>query len=176
MSPDILHRVQFRRIRRQVLHLQAAFLVANELLRDFTAVARKPVPNQQDVAIDVAKQVLEELDDLLRLDGVFEDLKVEVPDRDAGDDRQGFPVEVELQDRRLPSWRPRAPPMRPLTQTTFVYENDRSAFFLSFFLISGQRFCFHSSIKAWLRSRARPTGSCTLQFNWRRMRHTCPGW
>ena len=98
-------------------------------------VGRKAVPNQQNVAIDIAEQVFEELDDLLGFDGLFEDLKVEVPERDAGDDRQGFPVEVELEDRSLSSWRPRAPPMRPLAQAAFVYEDDRSAFFLSFFLI-----------------------------------------
>ena len=49
-------------------------------------MARKPIPNQQNVAIDVTEQVLEELDDLLGLDGLFEDLEVEVPEGDAGDD------------------------------------------------------------------------------------------
>ena len=43
------------------------------------------------------------------------------------------------------------------------------------FLISDQRRCFQSSIRASSRSRARPTGCCTLQFSWRKMRHTCPG-
>jgi hypothetical protein len=31
--------------------------------------------------------VLEELDDLLGLDGLFEDLEIKVPEGDAGDDR-----------------------------------------------------------------------------------------
>ena len=86
VRPDVLHRVQFRRVGRQVLRLQAAFLAADELLRDFAAVARKPIPNQQDVAINVAEQVFEELDDLRGLDGLFEDLKVEIPEGDTGDD------------------------------------------------------------------------------------------
>lgn len=175
VGPDVLHWVQFRRVGWQILHLQAAFLIADKLLRDPTAVGRKAIPNQQNVAVDVAEQVFEELDDLLGFDGLFEDLKVEVPERDAGDDRQGFPVEMELEDRSLPSRRPRAPPMRPLAQTAFVYEDDRSALFLSFFLISGQRLCFQSAIKASFRSNARPTGCCTLQFNCRRTRQTCPG-
>jgi hypothetical protein len=59
--------------------------------------------------------VFEEFDDLLGLDGLFEDLKVEVPKGDASNDRQGFPVEMELEDRRLPARRPGAPPMGPLT-------------------------------------------------------------
>ena len=175
VRPDVLHRIQFGRIRREVLRLQATFLVADELLRNFAAVARKPIPNQQDVAINVAEQVFEELDDLLGLDGLFEDLKIEIPEGDAGDDGQGLPVEVELEYRRLPSRRPGAPPMRPLAQAAFVYEDDRPALFLGFFLISGQRLCFHSSINASFRSKARPTGCCTLQFNCRRMRQTCPG-
>ena len=86
VRPDVLRRVQFRRIGRQVLRLQAAFLVSDELLGDFAAVARKPIPNQQDVPIDVTEQVFEELDNLFGVDGLFEDLKIEVPDGDAGND------------------------------------------------------------------------------------------
>jgi hypothetical protein len=175
VSPDVLYRIQFRRVGRQVLDDQTAFLVTDELLRDFAAVGRKPVPNQQNVALDVAQQVFKKLDDLLGLNCLLEDLKVEVPDGDAGDDRERFPVEVKLEDGCLPARRPGAPPMRPLAQAAFVYEDDGAAFFLGFFLVSGQRLRFHSSIKPSLRSRARPTGCCTLQFNCRRMRQTCPG-
>ncbi len=125
VCPDVLHRIQFRGVGRQVRDFQTAFLVTDELLRDFTAVSRKPVPNQQNVALDVAQQVFKKLDDLLGFNGFFEDLKVEVPDGDAGDDRQRFPVEVKLEDGGLPARRPSAPPMRPLTQTAFVYEDDR---------------------------------------------------
>ena len=87
VGPDVFDWVQFRRVGREVLHGQTTFLVAYELLGDQTAVRREPVPNQQDVAGDVAEQVFEELDDLFRLDGAFEDLKVKVPQSDAGDDR-----------------------------------------------------------------------------------------
>jgi hypothetical protein len=82
-------------------------------------VGREPIPNQEDVAIDVAQQVFEELDDL-GLDGLFEDLKVEVPVSNTGDDWLGVSAEVELEDGSLSSRRPGAPPMRPLTQAVFV--------------------------------------------------------
>jgi hypothetical protein len=59
-------------------------------------MGREAVPNQQNVSLDIAQQVFKKLDDLFGLDGFFEDLKVEVPDGDSGDDRQGFPVTVEL--------------------------------------------------------------------------------
>ena len=175
MGPDVLHRIQFGGVGWQVLDGQTAFLVADELLGELTAMSREPVPNQQNVTLDIAQQVFQKLDDLFGLDGFFEDLKVEVPDGDSGDDRQGFPVEVELQNGCLPARRPGAPPMRPLAQPAFVDEDDRATLFCSFFLISGQRLRFHSSIEASLRSRARPTGCCTLQCNCRRMRQTCPG-
>jgi len=81
VSPDVLYRVQFRRIRRQVLYIQAAFLSLDELMRDLAFMCRKPVPKQQYVAGDVTEQVLEELDHLLGRDGLLEDLKVEIPNR-----------------------------------------------------------------------------------------------
>ena len=114
MGPDVLHRIQFGGVGWQVLNCQTAFLVADELLGDLTAMGREPVPNQQNVAGDMAQQVFKKLNDLCRLDGFFEDLKVEVPDGNSGDDRQGFPVEVELENRCLPARRPGAPSMRPL--------------------------------------------------------------
>src|SRR5215831_19258040 len=112
---------------------KTALLVRDELLCNPAAVGRKPIPNQQDVAGDVVEQMLQELDDLFGLDGAFEDLKVEIPPGDAGDDRQGLPVEMELKDGRLPARRPCAPPVGPLAQTTFVDEDDRPALFLGFF-------------------------------------------
>jgi hypothetical protein len=86
MRPDVLHRVQFWRIGRQVLSLQATFLISDELLGDFAAVAWKPIPNQQDVSLDITEQVFEELNDLLGVDGLFEDLEVEIPDSYTGND------------------------------------------------------------------------------------------
>ena len=175
VRPNVFHRIQFWCVRWQVFHFQTALLVADELLRYRALVGGKPVPNHQEVALDIAEQVFEKLNDLLRSDSLLEDLEVEVPDGESGDDGEGLPVEVELKDRRLPARCPRATPEGTLAQADFVYEDKRTAFFLSFFLISGQRLRFHSSIAVSFRSRARPTGCCTLQFNCPRMRQTCPG-
>ena len=154
---------------------QTTFLVADELLGNLAAMRREPIPNQQDVAGDVAEQVFEKLNDLFGLDGPVEDLKVEVPQGDTSNHREGLPVEMELQDWRLSARCPSSPPVRSLAQTTFVDEDDRPALFLGFFLISGQRRCCQSSMRASFRSQARPTGCCTLHRNCRRMRQTCPG-
>lgn len=175
VCPDVLHRVQFRCVWGQVLSRQATFLGADELLSHLATVGRQSVPNQQDVALNVTEQVLEELNDLFGLNALLENLEIEVPGSEPGDDRNRLPVEMELQHRRLPARRPSTPPMRPLTQAAFIYEYDGPAFFLSFFLISGQPLRFQSSIRASSRSSARPTGCCTLQFNCRKMRQTCPG-
>lgn len=102
--------------------------------------------------------MFEELDDLFAMDGLVEDLKIEVPKGNTGDDRNGLPVKVKLQNWRLPPRRPSSPSVRPLTQPTFVDKDDRAAFLLSFFLISGQRLRFQSSIRDSFRSSARPTG------------------
>src|SRR5689334_22207859 len=123
VCPEVLHRIQFRRVWRQVLYIQAAFLIPDECMGELAFVSRKPVPNQQNVALDIAEQVLEKLDHLLGFDGFLEDLKIKTPRRQASDDRQCLPIEVKLQDRRLPTRRPGTPPMRPLAQTTFVDED-----------------------------------------------------
>ena len=81
VCPDALHGIQFRRVWRQVLYLQAAFLISNELMGELAFVSRKAVPNQQNVALDIAEQVLEKLDHLLGFDRFLEDLKIKVPRR-----------------------------------------------------------------------------------------------
>lgn len=119
-------------------------------------------------------QMSEELDRLLFADGLIEDLEVEVPERHAGCNGNGFPVEVILQDRRVSARGPRATTMRPIAQSAFVDEDDCPPVFLGFFLMAGQRSRFHCWMAVSFRSTAFPTGRCGLQFNCRRIVHTCP--
>lgn len=79
VRPDVFHGIQFRRVRRQVLDIQTAVLGTDKFVRDLAPMGGEPVPNQQNVALDIAQQVLQELDNLFGLDGFLEDLKVEVP-------------------------------------------------------------------------------------------------
>src|SRR6516225_7139877 len=117
----------------------------------------------------------EKLDDLRAANGSGKESEVKVPERDSGDHGKRLPGEVILQHRR-PSFRgPGARAVRSLAQSTFVGEDDSSPFFLGFFLISTQRFSFHSRILAWSRSRARPTGRWQLQPSCRKMRQACEG-
>jgi len=63
-----------------------------------------------------------------------------------------------------------------LVQSAFVDEDDGSAFFAGFFLISGQRFCFRRGIAPSSRARVRPVDLCQLHPNCRTICHTCVGW
>src|SRR5215472_4699068 len=65
--------------------------------------------------------------------------------------------------------------MGSFAQSAFVDEDDGSALFLGFFLISGQRACFQRRILSSARSSARPTGRWQLHPNCRRIRQACVG-
>jgi hypothetical protein len=101
--------------------------------------------------------------------------KVEVPPRYSRHRRQHLPVEVILLDRRLSARRPGAAAVRVLAQSAFVDEDDGPPLFLGFFLISGQRCCFHRRIFSSSRSSARPAGRWQLHPNLPRIRHACTG-
>src|ERR1700722_16023527 len=100
----------------------------------------------------------EEDDRLFLADGFVEDLEVEVPDCHPGGNGNGLPVEVVLEDQGLPPRSPGATPVWPLAEPAFVDKDDRTPFFLSFFLIPGQVLRFHSPMAFSLRSRPRPPG------------------
>ena len=101
--------------------------------------------------------------------------EVEIPQRDACDDRKRLPVKVILQHWRVASPRPRAATVRPLAQSAFVEKDDRSPLFLGFFLMSGQVTFFQWRMACSLRSSARPTGRWQLQPSATRIFHTWPG-
>src|SRR6266704_225435 len=104
----------------------------------------------------------EKLDDLRTTDRSWKQSEVEVPPGHARHRRQRLPVKVILQHRRLSAWRPGTAAVRALAQSALVDEDDGAPLFAGFFLISGQRFCFHSRIFSSSRSSARPTGRWQL--------------
>src|SRR5215475_4627969 len=118
----------------------------------------------------------EELDDLGTANGSGKQAKVKVPPGYPGYRRQHLPVKVILQHWRLSPRRPGPTAMGSFAQSAFVDEDDGTALFLGFFLISGQRSCFHRRILSSSRSSARPTGRWQLHPNCRRIRHSpgCP--
>lgn len=142
IPPEVLDRIQLRRIARKEFHSEAVPLRRDEVLDQAAPVRRQPVPDQDDLAANMAEQMSEELHDLRGLDRARKQAKVEVPDGHAGDGREQVPVEVELKDRRLAFGRPRPTPVWPLRQSALVSEDDRTALAESPLFIAGQRFRF----------------------------------
>lgn len=83
-------------------------------------------------------QSFEELDVLLLLDRPLVQTEQAVRARQASDDGDVGPVEVELDDRRLALGRPGANPRGPLAQARLVDEDNQPALALGFFLSAGQ--------------------------------------
>lgn len=158
VRPEILDRVKFRRIGWKEFGHQATALRTDKLLSGSATMSRKTIPDHQQLARDITKQVSEEFDHLLGADSILKNPKVKIPEGQPGNDGQRLPIEVELEDGRMAARRPRAPAVRSLAQPAFVEKDDRAAFFLRFFLMAGQRRFFQSSMSASFRSNARPTG------------------
>ena len=140
-----------------------------------TAMGGQTVPNDRQPSAEVAVEVLQELDDLWRLDTAGKESEIEVPDRDAGNGREALPVERILQDRSLPARRPSPNPMRSFAQAALVHKDYGSALCERFSFISGQRTRFHRRMAPSSRCVARPTGRWQLQPRDRRILQTCPG-
>src|ERR1039457_7445226 len=175
VAPDVFGGIQFRSVGGQVLDVDAALLRGHELLHYAAAMCGQPVPYQQQLSGNVPQQVFEKRHHLPSADRSGIQPEVEIPQRDARDDRKRLPVKVILQPWRVASPRPRAATVRPLAQSAFVEKDDRSPLFLGFFLMSGQVTFFQWRMACSLRSSARLTGRWQLQPSATRIFHTWPG-
>src|ERR1019366_9160361 len=113
------------------------------------------VPNDQQLARQMAHQMFEELDHLRTFDGAGEEPEVKVPPRHPRHRRQGFPVEVVLQHRGLSPRRPGAAAMGPLAETALVDENYDPALIFGLFLTPASA---PSSSAGWLSRHAPDPG------------------
>lgn len=175
VAPDVFHGIEFWCIGRQKLQVDGSPLLGHKLPHQSAAMSGQAVPNHGQGTVNVLQQVFQKLDHLRGLDAPREKPEVEIPDGDAGDGRQAFPVERILQHRRLATWSPRADSMRSLAQTALVDKHYGSGLLEGFFFISGQRTRFHRWMAGSSRWVARPTGRWQLQPNERNIRQTCPG-
>ena len=175
VAPDVLHRIELGRVAGQRLQREPAALGTNVLLHDTTAVRGEPVPDDEELAAQMALQVHEEFDDLRPFDRAREQPEVEAPPRDARDRREQVPVEVVLEDRRLSARRPGPAAVGPLGQSALVDEDDRLPLGGSVFFNAGQRTRFQWRIAASSRSSARPVGRWQLQPSRLRSRQTWLG-
>src|SRR5438045_5270376 len=172
-SPQELDRVQVRRVRRQERHLDGALGGVQVLANELAAMGLQTIPDDQQRPLQVGAQRLEELDVLFLLDRTLVQTEQAVRAAQPGDNGDVGPVEVELDDRRLPLGRPGAHSRRPLAQAGLVDEDDQSPVALGFFLSAGQVLRFHVCTASSSRSMARRSGFCTENPKPPRMRQIC---
>ena len=68
--------------------------ISNVLLHQSAAVSRQTIPHDQQRLTKVTHQGRKKIHDLFFLDGTGIDAKVEIPQREAGSDRQTLPIEL----------------------------------------------------------------------------------
>ena len=96
VRPDVFDRVQFGGVSRQAFDVNPSAQTADIFGDDLATVGRKPIPHNEEFAGYVPNQMLEEDNHMPAADRFFEQLKVEVPQRSPGNDRQRLPVEMVL--------------------------------------------------------------------------------
>ena len=95
---------------------------------------RGTIPDDGQLSFDMPLEVAEELNDLWSLDAAGVDLEVEPVQRQPADHREAFPAKGLLDHWRLADRCPCPHPGGACTQSTFVNEDDGSAFCTGFFL------------------------------------------
>lgn len=123
-----LDRVQFRSISWQPLDGDPPRWLLQVVPDKATAMAGQAVPYYQHLPPQVARGGTKKVDPLLGVHRPWIETKVGIPERDARDGREGFPVEVILEprvpvpkgNRGLASGRPGPHPLRTLTQSALI--------------------------------------------------------
>ena len=179
MAPEVLDRIQFRRVGWQILHRQPRRLLRNPCLHLFPPMSWQPVPQQNRFPASHVPLERFQIRQHLRL---FDRPRREPQTQphtsrrrrgdQAGDRRQTLPVKRRHQDRRLSARRPGSTHARAFREPAFIQENQQRPAFFGLFLILGQRYRIQRLMASSLRSRAFRSGRWQLQPNCRRTFHT----
>src|SRR5829696_9102329 len=116
------------------------------------------IPDNQQLAWNMALQVLEEFDHLSPFDAAGVNLEVKAPQHHPANDRKTLPVKSLLQQRGLASRSPGPHPGRPCAQTAIIHKNNQPALPPRFFFNAGHFTRFHSLMAVSSRSIARRSG------------------
>lgn len=179
VPPEVLNRVQFRCVRRQVFHGQPRCLALEVGLNLPAAVGRQSIPEEDHFpSTEMAFKGLQIGDDM-RLSNrprVQPQAQPHTTRRrcgdQAGNSRKPLPVERSHQHRCLALGSPGATHYRTFRKPAFIEKNQQRARFARFFLIRGQRYRSQRRTAASFRSRARRSGRWQLQPNSPRTFHT----
>lgn len=177
VAPDALVGVHVWGIAGQGFEVEAlSRAVAQEVLDDLAAVNRCAIPEDQELAREVAQQVPEEPYDIGTFEGASPDVEEQAPVRsECADGREVVTRERDGQDRGLPFGRVGADPGRQEVETRFIDPDNRPSFFPGFFSRTGQCSVSQASTLAGSRCVARTSGCWTLRPRVRRRRLTCEG-
>ena len=163
--PDPLVRVEIRGVSGELLQADAVGAALGQEVLDWLATMdRRAVPDDQELAGDVAQQVPEEAGDIRALVGTVLHQHEQAPlRRDAADDRQVVAAQRETEDRRLPARGVGPDRAREEVDARFVDPDDGPPLLVSPLFRAGQRSVRQASMAASFRWLARSIGFCTLQ-------------
>src|SRR4051794_30410563 len=124
--PDALVRIQVRGVARQLLQLEARRgPLCQEVLDRPGAMDRRPIPDHEQFARNLAQETLQKLDDLGAPKRALADLEQEPPlVGEAADDRQMLAGPGHPKERRLASRGVGAHQARQQIEAGLVYPND----------------------------------------------------
>ncbi len=135
IPPQVLHRVQFRGIRREKSDLDIDIVPLHIAPHQLALVRLQPVPNDEQRSRDLPVKGLEERDDLRSLDAARKQAEIELPESDTRNDRELVPGEAVLQHRGLSPGRPGPDTGRPFRQSGLIDKDYRLASFFGVFLV-----------------------------------------
>jgi hypothetical protein len=131
------------------------------------------IPNDEELAGgEMAPGIIAKGDDSGGTDGAFDELEIDVPERDARHGRELVLCDAVVQDRRLAFGCKGPYAVRPFIHPGLVCEDDGPAFSRTVFFSAGQRFSFHCRMAASSRFEARPPGRWQEKFSPLMSRHT----
>ena len=167
VGPERLDGVQFWSICRQETYLDTR-VTQKELSDRHASVHCQPIPNHDEPAREVSRQVAQELQEPRSLQvaigskrKVKADAAASGRDRQSGDDRDLLPMPTPLvQDRRLAARGPGAPYQRSQQKPALVQKNQVGFQPAGFFLSRGHSIFTHRRMESSSRSRARRSGFC----------------
>ena len=134
MTPHVLDRIEFRGVSRQALQDDALAGGSDVILDQQTAMDRRAIPKDQQLARDVPPQMPEKRNDLWALDAALMHLKVKPPQGQSANDRQALPIEGFVENGRMSARGPGADAGRACAQPALIYKDDGSSLPAGFFL------------------------------------------
>ena len=172
VGPDALIRVQVGGVAGELLQADpSGASLGQEVLDRLAAMDRSAVPDDQELAGDVAQEVLEEAHDIRALVGVVLHQHEQAPRRrDAADDRQVVAAQREAEDGCLATRRIRSDGPGEQIEAGLVDPDDGPSLPVGPLFRAGQRSVRQASTAASFRWLARSIGFCTLQPIVRRRR------